>query len=132
MGHQPRPQHLAAKTCGRLGAIGRHAARHGLHRQRHQRLRPQQAACSLGGVGVDHALAGLTVGVEGFKGIGGHGLTLQNAPGQQTAQVVRCLCYRHRAALRNLLVAQSQNLEQSQGLRILQVAGFYVTDWLGV
>ena len=41
--------------------------------KRHERLCAQLAARSLGGVGLQHPLAGLALGIEGFKRKGGHG-----------------------------------------------------------
>ena len=54
-------------------AVQRLACLHHFHRQRHQRLPAQQGARGLGGVGLDHALAGLAVGLQGFEDVGGHG-----------------------------------------------------------
>ena len=53
-------------------AVQRLACLHHFHRQRYQRLGPQQAARGLGGVGLQEAFAGLALGVQGFKGKSRH------------------------------------------------------------
>ncbi len=67
--HGPREQALA--EAGRA-AIQRLAGLHQLYRQGHQGLGSQQAARGLGGVGLHEALAGLALGVQGFKGKSRH------------------------------------------------------------
>ena len=67
--HRSREQALA--QAGWLAVQGL-AGLHRLHGQRHQRLGPQQAARRLCGIGLHEALAGLALGVQGFKGKSGH------------------------------------------------------------
>ena len=65
-----RSEQALAEAGG--AAVQRLARLHQLHRQRHQRLGPQQAARGLGGVGLQEAFAGLALGVQGFKGKSRH------------------------------------------------------------
>ncbi len=62
------------------------ARTHHMHRQRHQRLRPQQAARGARGVGINHTLAGFAIGRERFKSVGGHGGILRQAQDERNCR----------------------------------------------
>ena len=62
----------AGKQTRRCRAASALTGGYRLNLQRHQRLAAQLATCRAGVVGFQRALAGLTLGVQGFKGKGGH------------------------------------------------------------
>jgi hypothetical protein len=75
--HRPAEQ---AHAQAKVAFVGRCAGTDRRHLQRHQRLGSQLTARRLGGVGFQHALEGVTLGVEGFERIRGHAAIIRIRP----------------------------------------------------